>query len=337
METNILKYNTYNLEVGAKYSICPICSNQRKKQKQKCMMLDWQTGIGTCQHCGAIIQLHEKETNNNFRKNEITRHSKQLLSVKPQATSYISKEIFKKSFSHYSDNQLIQYLTSLFGKTKTDELIRKYRIGTSKHWQGASVFWQIDHQLQIRTGKIMLYNAQTGKRIKQPFNHINWVHNVLKLKDYNLKQCLFGEHLLNDIQPAALVESEKTAIIADAYLPRFTWLAVGSLNNLTVEKCKILNHRTVVLYPDLNAYKQWTDKAKQIEQKLNIKFIISEILLNKATQTQISAGYDLADYLVLYDWFSLQANISEQSKLDKLMQINTNIQLLIDAFDLEIR
>lgn len=42
----------------------------------------------------------------------------------------------------------------------------------------------------------MLYNPTTGKRIKEPYNHVTWVHSVLHKEDYNLKQCFFGEHLL---------------------------------------------------------------------------------------------------------------------------------------------
>lgn len=53
-------YNRYNLPKGAKTSTCPLCSHERKpqNQKQKCLMLDWQRGLGTCQHCGEVIQLH---------------------------------------------------------------------------------------------------------------------------------------------------------------------------------------------------------------------------------------------------------------------------------------
>ena len=44
----------------------------------------------------------------------------------------------------------------------------------------------------------MLYNSETGKRIKEPYNHVTWVHSVLHKDDYNLKQCFFGEHLLSE-------------------------------------------------------------------------------------------------------------------------------------------
>ncbi len=75
----------------------------------------------------------------------------------------------------------------------------------------------------------MLYNSETGKRIKEPYNHVTWVHSVLHKGDYNLKQCFFGEHLLSEdkSRPVALVESEKTALVASYYLPQFLWIASG--------------------------------------------------------------------------------------------------------------
>lgn len=77
------------------------------------------------------------------------------------------------------------------------------------------------------------------------------------MPDFELKQCLFGEHLLRDkAKPIAIVESEKTAIIASVYLPQFIWLAVGSLTNLNAEKCSVLKGRTVTLFPDLNGFEK---------------------------------------------------------------------------------
>jgi len=57
----IKDYNIYKLDTKAKQSTCPICSADRKKKTQKCMMLDWERGLGTCQHCGEVIQLHTYE------------------------------------------------------------------------------------------------------------------------------------------------------------------------------------------------------------------------------------------------------------------------------------
>lgn len=72
------------------------------------------------------------------------------------------------------------------------------------------------------------------------------------LKNFNLSQCFFGEHQLAK-EPAAkdiaIVESEKTAIIATVYLPDFIWLAAGQLNGLTLEKFKPLAGRRITLSP----------------------------------------------------------------------------------------
>ena len=50
-------------------------------------------------------------------------------------------------------------------------------------------------------------------------------------ENWELTKCLFGEHLLSAIdekqKTVALVESEKTAIIASSIMPKYIWLATG--------------------------------------------------------------------------------------------------------------
>ena len=54
------KYNVYNIQDNARYWTCPECSQHRKpqNQKQKCLSVFWEDGLGQCNHCGARIQLH---------------------------------------------------------------------------------------------------------------------------------------------------------------------------------------------------------------------------------------------------------------------------------------
>ena len=146
-----------------------------------------------------------------------------------------------------SQQQTVSILSAQFGEAETLKLMGKYKIGTSKHWDGATVFWQTDNQNKVRTGKIMLYNSETGKRIKEPYNHVTWVHSVLHKGDYNLKQCFFGEHLLSEdkSRPVALVESEKTALVASYYLPQFLWIASGGKNGcFNANSLSVLDERT---------------------------------------------------------------------------------------------
>ncbi|MFI5139728.1 MAG: DUF6371 domain-containing protein, partial [Sphingobacteriales bacterium] len=214
----------------------------------------------------------------------------------PQSGFHINPDIVNASFNGYEQNNFVLYLISKFGRQAASDLIGRYRIGTSKHWHGATVFWQLDYLGRARTGKVMLYNSQTGKRVKQPFAHITWVHTLLvgcknlvvdgiefdvnsrdliaanancqpQTAGFHVEQCLFGEHLLteNPALPVAIVESEKTAVIASYHAPGMVWLAAGSLGNLNPELCHALHHRSVTLYPDLGAYAKWCVKAKQLQ------------------------------------------------------------------------
>lgn len=152
----------------------------------------------------------------------------------------------------------------------------------------------------------MQYNHDTGKRVKHQSGSIDWVHNKLKKlrelpEDFNLQQCFFGEHLLK-IYPdktVAIVESEKSAIISSCILPELIWLAAGSLNGLTLEKCKVLKNRNVILYPDLGAFEKWTEKAHMI-YSLGISLIISASSLLEEIAKPIDKikGLDLADFMI---------------------------------------
>jgi len=147
----------------------------------------------------------------------------------------------------------------------------------------------------------MLYSPTTGKRVKYLEPPVYWVHKALKQPEFELRQCLFGEHLLNDkTKPVAIVESEKTAVIASVYLPQFVWVAVGSLTNLNAEKCSILKGRTVTLFPDLNGFEKWSSKVKELSH-LAI-FTVSDLLERKATEAEKKQGFDLADYLIKFDY-----------------------------------
>lgn len=244
--------------------------------------------------------------------------------------SAVPKDLLKKSlqldknvFQIAKSNRFIDYLLKIFGPEIAMQLISKYLIGSSKHRftnkafpgyiseAGSTIFWQMDIHSNVRTGKIMLYDSDSGKRLKEPFNHITMVHSKLRQTGFKLKQCLFGEHLLKDNSKlVALVESEKTAIIASVFYPRFTWLAVGGKENLNFENCKVLKSRKVIMFPDLNAFESWSKKAIEFSSIGN--FEINDYLNGKADEFAkdnnielselIKHGFDLADVLIKYDY-----------------------------------
>ncbi len=219
---------------------------------------------------------------------------------KENAISTIQKSILTKSLKKAAPNNFLEYLSAIFDSETVNKLRAKYYIGTSKKWKGATVFWQVDYKRKIRSGKVMLYDVNKGKRVKKPYQHITWVHSILKIANYNLKQCFFGEHLLNtNSNPIAIVESEKTAIIASVFLPEFTWVASGSLSNLNYEKTKVLKGRQVILFPDLGAYHIWKERVYKLFP--DVDYQISDLLERKATDKQRELGLDIADYLLALD------------------------------------
>jgi len=257
--------------------------------------------VGICSRinkCGYHYPPKEYFSSNNINFEPTTK--RKFIKPKPKPpTSYINAEVMHKSISK-KPNYFIDYLAQLWNYDTAYNLANKYNIGTSKYWYGATVFWQVDKNKRIRSGKIMLYNLATGKRVKQPYNHINWVHKVLKINNFNLEQCYFGEHLLNtDLnKPIAIVESEKTAIIASVYLPDFIWLACGSANNLNENKTRCLKGRNVVLFPDLGCYDLWNNKIPTLTKLAT--FRTSTLLRDKANTEEKNKGLDIADYLIQF-------------------------------------
>lgn len=207
--------------------------------------------------------------------------------------TFIAEDLFLKSLTDKNENNFLSFIEQALNKEALEEVKNKYKIGTSKKWKGATVFWQIDENLNVRTGKLMLYNKITGKKSK-----VNWVHSVLKLPDFNLKQCLFGLHLLNSDKSKriAIVESEKTAVIASIAFPEFIWMATGGLQNLKYELIEPLANRTVILFPDAGCYDLWNDKVKDLPR--NVHYMISELVEEKSTGEEKEEGWDIADYIL---------------------------------------
>ena len=161
-------------------------------------------------------------------------------------------------------SQFVSWLTMRF-PTKAEAIHKAlcdYRLGATK--DGGVIFWQIDPQGRVRSGKVMHYGTD-GHRTGNPY----WVHTLLQRQgqlpaDWTLTQCLFGEHLLTQ-RPAdtvCLVESEKTAIVCSLFYPSFLWLATGGCGQLSVEKLKRLIGRKVVVYPDSGALEKWETQLK---------------------------------------------------------------------------
>ena len=162
----------------------------------------------------------------------------------------------------YDINPLYRYFCKVAGKEDTDRLFRLYRVGTSRMWDGATVFWQIDAKGNVRAGKIMGYDAESGHRVKEPFNQVNWVHSVRKMPDFRMKQCFHG-----------------------------------CFNS---EAVQALRGREVILFPDLKATEEWRRRLPMLEPVCR-RATCSDLLEKMATDGQRSHGLDIADFLLMED------------------------------------
>ncbi len=311
MQTHNLK-PLPKLELDKKRFRVKSCPCGRSNKDGKFVPYTGYENKGYCHSCGETFlpELIKSEQWNTSPPKAYS--NRRTIAPNQKQVSFIPVEVFKDSLKNHETNHFVKYLIELFGIEVTNELISKYFIGTSNHWPGATVFWQIDIIGKIRTGKIMLYNTDTGKRVKEPFNHIQWVHKLIDYPEFELKQCFFGSHLLhNKTKPVAIVESEKTAIIASVYLPQFIWLSVGGVDGLNTEKCSVLKGRNVTLFPDLNRFENWSTKAKE----LLVNVSVSDLLERKATEAERKQGLDLADYLIKFDYkdFALAETLTQHN------------------------
>jgi len=208
---------------------------------------------------------------------------------------FIPDEMMSQSFNHYDQNNFALWLVKVFGEKTALELAFAYGLGTAKHWPGACVFWQIDEAWRVRRGKVMLYNSETGRRVKEPGNMVAGVHWLLGMADRKPEACLFGLHLTtaDRSKPLAVVESEKSAIIGAGFVPEFIWMATGGKGTLNRKMLEPLQGRRIVLFPDLGAFDDWAEKAKgwpSVE--------VSDLLEKRASAEERVAGLDVADYLL---------------------------------------
>lgn len=209
---------------------------------------------------------------------------KQAIPEPAKVIEYVSPEVLRATLKAYDKNTFVQYLGTLFDPETVQWLIDLYGIGTAR--DGGCIFWQVDDQGRIRTGKVIQYGSD-GHRDKSlpPY----FIHGKLGIK--NIEQCLFGLHLLmiDDTRPIGLVESEKTAIVMAGKLHSYFWMATGAKLNL--KTVHALRGKKVVAFPDGDGFTDWKERLAPYG------FEVSSALQKYLTADEQSEGKDLADFV----------------------------------------
>lgn len=218
-------------------------------------------------------------------------------------------------------------------RARVPKVLSEYHVGYSpKH--GMTIFWQIDDRERVRTGKMMRYKTD-GHRDTSGGNRVNWIHSYifheryggLSESLYEVRQCLFGLHLLDKYPNAEvhIVESEKTALImAIAYGNNYktVWMACGGKQNLTRERLAVLmsNGRRIVLHPDHDGIEEWKEIRKGL--KYDRVTVDVNIVSEPCWKPEDGEKADMADVIVRM----LKENAGDRIE---------PVQILIDNLKLE--
>lgn len=225
-------------------------------------------------------------------------------SVKPtpviQQPSFIDSRLMEESMIGIEQTPLFSFLSKRFGESETIRLLRLYNVGASKRLGVSTIFWQVDINGRVRTGKLMRYGSDGHRVKKDGIASFNWMHRLIAQSDFNLVQCFFGEHLLKEMPDAKvmIVESEKSAIIASHFYPQYVWLASGGSSGcLNPTASRILRCREVWLVPDLDAEEYWRVKLPML-RSITPTVGLSNCISRLATEEQRAAKLDIADFLI---------------------------------------
>lgn len=281
---------------------CPHCG------KKKCFVryVDTRDGfsyvadtVGKCDHqnsCGYHYKPSEY-----FRDNQWARPNSQLSTVNCQLTQSVPLPPFQPLPSEYVVRSLSPQST--FWRWLSTDVARRLGISQERlqqvygdYYIGAThqsdvIFWQIDQQGLVHGGHIMQYLPDGHRAGYQGWTHVSLIRQGLLPLDWQLYQCLFGEHLLSRRPDArvCLVESEKTALVMALLRPQELWLATGGCSGLSPERVKCLRDRRVTIFPDSGCYQKW---SRQMALTTGIHYNVSPRL------ECYRANTDLADLVL---------------------------------------
>ncbi len=316
---------------------CPQCGKPRQFTRYQ----DTETGEHLADHVGRCERVNQcgyhYKPSEYFRDNPVQKPvnaSAKRLTAKPAKAlipvDFIPKSVFEATTGRFDDN-LSLFLIKKFGRYAVREAFKRLSVGTSRHWPGATVFWQVDAAGNVRTGKVILYDRSMGKRIKEPYPHVTWAHTLLKAshsipEGFQLSQTLFGMNQLATCNGRAvvIVEAEKTAVICTIAFPEFTWMACGGITMLSAERLAPLKHTKIILYPDLNGAEAWQQKADQLSA-LGFDVSVSYLLERRFPDLK-KTGLDIADFLLQEPF--------QKPPIETMIEKNPMLLSLIERFDL---
>lgn len=306
----------YGLDKSSKKFICPQCGKKRFVRMMDFELNEYMPDeVGRCDREGGCS--YEMTVKQYFESKGIGyKPERKEIIIEPEVIDFMPLEVVQQSMKEFYKSNFAAWLTSLIGEKIADHTLTKYLVGRSKNDNNkACIFWRIDIDGNVRTGKIMCYDPATGKRNKEILP--TWVHTQKNKNGENLfpgfryKLPFFGENLLAEYpeKTVAVFESEKTALVASLFFPDFVCIATGGSSGCKWREYsvyKVLKDRKIIMFPDFGIYnvkdqktcfQEWKDRANRIMEVMPCTITINRILEDRLTEDQRN-GQDLADFLI---------------------------------------
>lgn len=188
----------------------------------------------------------------------------------PKEPMLFSSQLAERDAVNIS-NSLLRAYAAMVGTVRLYKVMTMYNCGTGG--RGECIYYQYDGD-SVRTAKAILYGTD-GHRIKVEDGGLPvwWLHKSPQLRQYTvgkeLRQCLFGQHLLARYPKAKVyvVEAEKTAVLMAATdrkpINDSIWIACGGSQMLKgAIDLSPLQGRDVTLIPDDGQYWNWRRTAE---------------------------------------------------------------------------
>lgn len=329
----------FKFEKGSKKYACPKCGAPKKFRRYINRRTGEYAGVdfGRCDRENSCGYHRYPSTEQSFAGNSaffgLKRRVFQETTFKNAASSfqspvtmakmpdYIAFDVLIRTLTSNEPNAFVQFLFDLFpdDPDAVCGAIAAYGIGTFKNF---TAFPKIDRSGRVATAKLMKFDRRSGKRLRENYSVSSLPYELKRTgelkQDFETdKDVFFGEHLLSKFPnlPVAIVEAEKTAVIAficKSAFPDFVWLATGSKQWLNVNRLKQLGKRRIILYPDADGFNHWR-KIEAEARASGLNVMMSDIIEKQATSAQKAQQLDLADYLV-----HIQRQINEKNSfIDK--------------------
>ena len=174
-----------------------------------------------------------------------------------------------------ASNSLSRCLALVYPASVVQRVTNDYMLGTctAVHHSDHTLFPSIDIKGRVHNVKLQMYCSDAksvlfGHKVGEPL----WVGK--KMIEMGLlsasetdTNCLFGEHLLarHPNSVVGLVESPKNAVVCACQWPDMVWVAAGNKGMLKRPLLEVLRGRQVLVMPDNDARKEWSDKLKGMQ------------------------------------------------------------------------